>query len=196
MLEFFKLSFLSLAMLGSSLAIAEALPLKKRLSLPLISITPNASFTKEKLLSPAFPCSDIRCSPPVILYQVKGADGKTICSAAVPSEITLTGMQDPDKKPRMIIWTIDSSKIADSNYKYGFELNYGILLLSDSNSQMKNSGGAGDEGANPSSTQFFHFSNRYLKKQTAAYLPIVLQTAPDGSVTMCAAVDPIIVNKD
>lgn len=192
--KFFKLSFLSLAMFGTSLAIAEN-PTLKRLRLPLTSIAPQTSFTKEKLLGPEVPCSDTPCSAPVILYQVKGADGKTICSAAVPSAINLTGIQDLDKKPRLIVWNLDSSKITDTSYKYSFELNYGILLLSDANDQMKNRGGVGDQGANPNSTQFFYFKNRYLKKQTAAYLPIVLQTAPDGNVTMCAAVDPIIVNK-
>ena len=152
------------------------------------------------LTSDPVTCETNPCPVPVNLYNGPSPQDstQTICLAQVPASIDVKGLGK--RGPVTLVWQLIQKGISVSGFTYGFEPNYGILLLSNPAGGLSKPK-SGDGGANPGSDQYFNATARPRRPQTAAYFPIVLQTAviptvPPKSADMCAATDPVIVNSD
>lgn len=90
-----------------------------------------------------------------------------------------------------VIWTLDKER--DQFGTYEFHEQYGILVVSDPDEQVKNNAGGPGQGGQPNKKDFFRV-NKNNKRSTVLYLPIVLRRDGAGNATLCAAVDPKIIN--
>jgi len=106
--------------------------------------------------------------------------------------VQLTGEINIGKGKRTIAWRLVPTTIGDATYE--FQEDYGILVIANKKKQAVQTS-KGKDDATPAPGHFhLNHPNKSKGKGEIAYLPIVLQTTPDGTVTMCAAVDPKIVN--
>ena len=140
----------------------------------------------------------IQCKPDVTL----GADcvvpitmthemvgGVEVCVANLSSQLTIHGAS-PTSKEKVIVWGLNPTTLDGASF--AFQETYGILIVKNGNGQLIDPtiGAGGSTKPNPA---YFRVTNQLKLLAESIYLPIILQTRGDV-VTLCAAIDPKIVN--
>ena len=135
---------------------------------------------------------------PVILLNDPAPGGQQYCVALFPEEIHL-GPGGSGNSEKIIVWALtppDPAPAGPATFTFYDEPNHGIILLSDTNKQMR--GGALGDGTTPINATRYLFKNKHKVANVAVYLPIVVRTDNPGTaaakVSVCGTPDPKVVS--
>lgn len=172
------------------LSFAQGVPIKR----PLAKVLPLKILSSRMvpMLAP------IDCKPDatlgadcVVPIEIKSemVGGVEVCVANLSSQLTIRGASTTSN-PKVIVWRLQLPPYDGASF--AFQETYGILIVKNGKGQLIDPtiGAAGSTKPNPA---FFHVTNQMQELAESIYLPIILQTRGDV-VTLCAAIDPKIVN--
>ena len=135
------------------------------------------------------------CPVKLTVQPLFDANNNLIACAASTGELTITFSEPAMNKSAMIHWTISAGPGTPSSATYGFDPNYGLIVLQDTDKATNGK----KENSSTSTDLYMIYKFKHhptgSNKQTVIYYPLVFQSVVGSPTpTLCASTDPQIAN--